>query len=51
MSRITTAVMVTLMVSGTALAAPAQYPTKPIRMLIGFTPGSEVDVIARVVCV
>lgn len=51
MNRTGTAVIVAVMLSGTPLAAQAQqrYPTKPIRMLIGFTPGSEVDVIARVV--
>lgn len=26
-----------------------QYPQKPIRMLVGFTPGSEIDVIGRLV--
>ena len=25
------------------------YPTKPIRMLVGFTPGSEIDVMGRLV--
>jgi len=28
-------------------AAQSQYPTKPIRMIVGFTPGSEIDVIGR----
>ena len=51
MNRTSTAVIVALAFSGTTLAAQAQqpYPTKPIRMLIGFTPGSEVDVIGRLV--
>ena len=31
-----------------AQGAPS-YPTKPVRMLIGFTPGSEIDVVARLV--
>ena len=26
-----------------------QFPTKPIRLLVGFTPGSEVDVIGRMI--
>ena len=35
------------------LAAEAQqaYPLRPIRMLVGFTPGSEIDVIGRLVAV
>jgi tripartite-type tricarboxylate transporter receptor subunit TctC len=28
-------------------AQPQQFPTKPIRMIVGFTPGSEIDVVAR----
>ena len=33
-----------------ACAAQAQtFPTKPIRLLVGFTPGSEVDVIGRMI--
>ena len=35
---------------GAPFAADSQqYPTKPIRMLVGFTPGSEIDVIGRLV--
>jgi tripartite-type tricarboxylate transporter receptor subunit TctC len=35
---------------GAVCAAQAQqYPTKPIRMIVGFTPGSEIDVVARLV--
>ena len=30
-------------------AGAQQYPTKPIRMIIGFTPGSEIDVVGRMI--
>ena len=40
--------MLALMASGAALpAAAADYPTRPIRMIAPFTPGSPVDVVAR----
>lgn len=42
------AAVLALVFLGTASPAQAQqYPTKPIRMLCGFTPGSEIDVIGR----
>ncbi len=44
------AVLLALALFGTVCAAQAQpFPTKPIRMIIGFTAGSEVDVIGRMV--
>ncbi|HKA41270.1 MAG TPA: tripartite tricarboxylate transporter substrate binding protein [Burkholderiales bacterium] len=50
MNRTSTAVVLALALSGTAIETQAQaYPTKPIRMLVGFTAGSEIDVIGRVV--
>src|SRR6187431_2168852 len=40
--------MLALMASGAALpAAAADYPARPIRMIAPFTPGSPVDVVAR----
>src|SRR3970040_2947 len=40
--------MLSLMASGFARPAAAQdYPARPIRMIAPFTPGSPVDVVAR----
>ena len=40
--------LVALALSGTVCAAqPQHFPNKPIRMIIGFTPGSEIDVVGR----
>ena len=40
--------MLALMASGAALpAAAADYPARPVRMIAPFTPGSPVDVVAR----
>ena len=50
MNRTTIAIVVALLLSPFAAQAQQPYPSKPIRMLVGFTPGSEIDVIARVVC-
>lgn len=46
----TTSALAVLMLSGAICAAqPQQYPTKPIRMIVGFTAGSEIDVVGRLI--
>jgi tripartite-type tricarboxylate transporter receptor subunit TctC len=41
------ALLLALGVVSTAAAQPAAWPTKPIRLVVGFPPGSSPDVIAR----
>ncbi len=35
--------------SGARIAADADYPTRPIRLLVGLPPGGSVDVVARII--
>lgn len=35
--------------SPNAVAADVNYPTRPVRMLVGFTPGGTSDVVARII--
>ena len=44
-------VMAALLCAPLAAQAQQPYPLRPIRMLVGFTPGSEIDVIGRLVAV
>ena len=35
-------------VTGIAIAAEPPYPSRPIRLLVGFSPGGASDVVARI---
>ena len=41
------ALVATAMLAALGVAQAQPYPTKPVRMIVGFTPGSEIDVVAR----
>ena len=44
-----TAIAAATLLATTTLAQAQQFPTKPIRFIVGFTAGSEVDVIGRMI--
>ena len=41
-------ILVDAMFAGAAIAAEPVYPARPVRMLVGFTPGGTSDVVARI---
>src|SRR5437899_2624449 len=43
------AAMLVLSICSAATAAAQTYPTKPIKVIVPYTPGSPVDVLARLV--
>jgi tripartite-type tricarboxylate transporter receptor subunit TctC len=43
------ALVATAMLTALGVVQAEQYPNKPIRMIVGFTPGSEIDVVARLI--
>lgn len=49
MKIIVTALMLSALVGGANTAVAQSYPSKPIRMLIGFPPGGGTDIVGRIV--
>ena len=45
--RTAVALAATSILTGLGVVQAQQYPNKPVRMIVGFTPGSEIDVVAR----
>jgi tripartite-type tricarboxylate transporter receptor subunit TctC len=48
-SMLAAGVVAAAMVSTNARAAEVNYPTRPVRVLVGFTPGGTSDVVARII--
>ena len=42
-------IVISLLCSAGAHSAEPNYPTRPVRMLVGFTPGGTSDVAARII--
>ena len=51
MLRIAVGILAAGMASHSALAQTVQYPSKPIRMILGFAPGGGTDLLARILAV
>jgi tripartite-type tricarboxylate transporter receptor subunit TctC len=44
-------IAISFLASGMLAAAEAEYPSKPVRLLVGYTPGGGVDVTARLLAI
>src|SRR4051812_210550 len=49
LSSIAAAVVVLASVAAVPAAAQTRFPTKPVRMIVGFSPGSATDITARTI--
>ena len=47
--RLSVAALIGLAVAGAVQPAQAAYPERPVRMLVGFSPGGAVDILARII--
>lgn len=47
--RVATAVLLLTLTAGSVAQVPASYPSRPVKVLVGYSPGGAVDLIARAI--